>query len=148
MRNIIFTVNLLLTLPLFQGKGTQHDMQESLLFISTSMWFSGPSFPLLYFIFFKFFFKKLILFEYNCFTVFCQFLLYNKMNQLTICLCPLFRGFPSHLGHHRSLSGAPCAIQLVLISYLFYTLLILQNKFADSLEHDICLFQKNILITK
>ena len=33
---------------------------------------------------------------------------------------PLFFGFPSHLGHHRALSRVPCAIWLVLISYLFY----------------------------
>jgi len=30
-------------------------------------------------------------------------------------------GFPSHLGHHRVLSGIPCAVQPVLISYGFYT---------------------------
>ena len=34
---------------------------------------------------------------------------------------PSFFGFPSHLGHHRALSSVPCAIQQVLISYLFYT---------------------------
>ena len=33
----------------------------------------------------------------------------------------LFLGFPSHLGHHRTLSRVPCALQLVLTSYLFYT---------------------------
>ena len=30
-------------------------------------------------------------------------------------------GFPSHLGHHRALRKVPCAIQQVLIGYLFYT---------------------------
>ena len=30
-------------------------------------------------------------------------------------------GFPSYSGHHRALSKVPCAIQDVLISYLFYT---------------------------
>ena len=30
-------------------------------------------------------------------------------------------GFPSHSGHHSVLSRVPCAIQYVLISYLFYT---------------------------
>ena len=34
---------------------------------------------------------------------------------------PLFFGFPSHLGHHSTLSRVPCAIQYVLISCLFYT---------------------------
>ena len=52
VRNIIFTVNLLLTLPLFQGKDAQCAMQVSLLFISTSKWFSVPSFPLLILYFF------------------------------------------------------------------------------------------------
>ena len=28
------------------------------------------------------------LFEYNCFTMVCQFLLYNKLNQLYIYICP------------------------------------------------------------
>ena len=41
------------------------------------------------------------------------------MNQLYVYIYPLFFGFPSHLGHHRALSGVPCAIQQVLISYLF-----------------------------
>ena len=43
------------------------------------------------------------------------------MNQLCVYICPLFFEFPSHLGHHRVLSRIPCAIQSVLISYLFYT---------------------------
>ena len=47
----------------------------------------------------------------------CQFPLYSKMNQIFIS--PLFWIF--HLGHHRALCRVPCAIQLVLISYLFYT---------------------------
>ena len=41
-----------------------------------------------------------------------------------VCVCvyisPLFFGFPSLLGHHRVLSRVPCAIQKVLISYIFY----------------------------
>ena len=51
----------------------------------------------------------------------CQFLLYSKVSQLYIYLYSLFCGFPSHLGSHRALSRVPCAIQQVLISYLFYT---------------------------
>ena len=66
-----------------------------------------------------FFFK--FLFECSCFTMLYQFLLYSKVNQLYIYIYPLFFGFPSHLGHHRALSRVPCAIQQVLISYLFYT---------------------------
>ena len=33
-----------------------------------------------------------------------------------------FFGFPSHLGHHRALSRVPCALQSLIISYLFYML--------------------------
>ena len=44
----------------------------------------------------------------------CQFLLYSKVNQLYIYTYPLFFGFPSHLGHHRTLRRVPCAIQQVL----------------------------------
>ena len=51
----------------------------------------------------------------------CQFLLYIKVNHLYVYIYPLFFRFPSHLGHHRALSRVPCAIQQVLISYLFYT---------------------------
>ena len=36
-------------------------------------------------------------------------------------VCPFFLQFPSHLGHHRALSRVSCAIQSMLISYLFYT---------------------------
>ena len=37
-----------------------------------------------------------------------------------IYIYPLFLGFPSHLGHHRTKSRVPCALQLVLTSYLLY----------------------------
>ena len=39
---------------------------------------------------------------------------------------PLYLGFPSHVGHHRALSRVFCAMQSVLISYLFYTFTDLQ----------------------
>ena len=68
-----------------------------------------------------FFFFFFFLLEYSCFTILCQFLLYSKVNQLYIYIYSLFFGFPSYLGHHRALSRVPCAIKLVLISYLFYT---------------------------
>ena len=59
-------------------------------------------------------FKNFLL-EYSCFTMLCQFLLYNKVNQLYVYIYPLFFGFPSHLGHHRALSRVPCAIQFSLV---------------------------------
>ena len=40
------------------------------------------------------------------------FLLYSKVNQLYVHIYPLFFGFPSHLGHHRSLSGASLVAQM------------------------------------
>ena len=57
-------------------------------------------------------------------------LLYNivlvytvQQSESTICIhiSPLFLDFLLNLGHHRALSRVPCAIQQVLISYLFYT---------------------------
>ena len=57
-------------------------------------------------------------------------LLYNVVlvsavlrSESAICIhiSPFFFGFPSHLGHHRALSRVLCAIQQVLIRYLFYT---------------------------
>ena len=47
--------------------------------------------------------------EYNCFTLLCQFLLYCKVNQPCVYMYPLSFGFPSHLGHHRTLSSL-CSI--------------------------------------
>ena len=46
----------------------------------------------------------------------------ENVNKVKVCVCaylPSF-GFPFHLGHHRALRRVPCAIQQVLISYLFY----------------------------
>ena len=37
-----------------------------------------------------------------------------------IHIYPLFFGFPSHLVHPRALCSVPCAVQQVLINYLFY----------------------------
>ena len=50
-----------------------------------------------------------------------QFLLYSKVNQPHVYIHPFFLGFSSHLGHHRALSRIPCAIQSVVINYLFYS---------------------------
>ena len=61
----------------------------------------------------------LFLLQYSCFTVLCQFLLCSKVNQLYVYIYPLFLRFSCHLGHRRALTRVPCAIQQVLISYLF-----------------------------
>ena len=50
----------------------------------------------------------------------CSFLLYSRLSQLHIYIYPLFFRFFSHIGHYRVLSRVPCAIQQVLVSYLFY----------------------------
>ena len=50
----------------------------------------------------------------------CQFQVYSIVNQLYIYIYPLCFRFFSHIGHYRVLSRVPCAIQQVLISYLFY----------------------------
>ena len=52
----------------------------------------------------------------------CQFLLYSKVNQLYIY--QLFSRFYSYIGHYRVLSRVPCAIQQVLISYLFFLIVL------------------------
>ena len=49
----------------------------------------------------------------------CQFQVYSKVNQLYIYIYPLYQ-ILSHIGHYRVLSRVPCAIQQVLMSYLFY----------------------------
>ena len=51
---------------------------------------------------------------YNCFTVFCQFLLYSRVSRLYVY--SLFFRFLFHLGHHRALSSF-LAIQQVLIFF-------------------------------
>ena len=51
----------------------------------------------------------------------CEFSLYSKVDQPYVHIYPLFFVFPSHLGHPKALSRVPCAIQQVLINYLFYT---------------------------
>ena len=60
-------------------------------------------------------------FYWNIVALQCCILLCRKVNQPHLHMQPLFLGFPSHLGHHRALSRVPCALQYVLISYLFYT---------------------------
>ena len=43
----------------------------------------------------------------------------SVVQQSESAMHPFFFGFPSHIGHHRALSRVPCALQKVLISYLF-----------------------------
>ena len=81
-----------------------------------SFLFSLFSFFLSFFFFFLPSFLSFLL-EYNCFTMFCYFLLYNEVNQLYVYLYPLLLGPPSHpsshpthLGRHRALSWASCAL--------------------------------------
>ena len=50
----------------------------------------------------------------------CEFQVYSKVNQLYVYMYTLFFRFFSHLGHYRGLSRVPCAVQQVLIGYLFY----------------------------
>ena len=69
--------------------------------------------------FLKLFFFKLIfiIVDLQCCII---FLLYNRVNLLYIHIYPLFFRFYSHIGHYRVLSRVPCAVQQILISYLFY----------------------------
>ena len=52
----------------------------------------------------------------------CWFLPYTKVDRLHVHIYPLLSEPPSHYGHQPTLSRAPCAIQEVLTSYLFYCL--------------------------
>ena len=101
---------------------TNHDVLcgISVVFRGQGFWFTLVFFWL--FSLFLFFFKKLFfLLAYSCFTMLCWFLLYNKMNQPYVYIYPLPFGLPPHSGHHRALSGVPCTIPYILISYLCYT---------------------------
>ena len=99
------------------------------MFFVESLWYSGVRVFDSHFFFFFFgyslcsfsFLKNYFLLAYSCFTMLCWFILYNKMNQPYVYVYPLPFGLPPHSGHHRALSGVPCAIPYVLISYLFYT---------------------------
>ena len=77
-----------------------------------------------------FFFFLTSLLEYNCFTMVCQFLLYNKVNQSYTYICPHISSllhlppshppYPTPLGGHKAPSWSPCAMWLLPTSYLFY----------------------------
>ena len=44
--------------------------------------------------------------------------MYSKVNQLYIFIYPFFPRFFSHISYYRVLSRVPCAMQVVLVSYL------------------------------
>ena len=50
----------------------------------------------------------------------CQFQVYQKVNQLCMYIYPLFFRFFSHICQNRALSRVFCAIQQVLVGYVFY----------------------------
>ena len=65
-------------------------------------------FLVIYYLFIYFIFLTSLL-EYNCYTMVCQFLLYNKMNQLYIYICPPISSLlhlpPSHPPYPTPLGG-------------------------------------------
>ena len=91
---------------LSSGNGVIVDLARPGLFI----YFFNFYFILFYFIFYL----LTSLLEYNCFTMVCQFLLYNKVNQLYIyicphissllCLPPSYPSYPTLLGGHKAQS--------------------------------------------
>ena len=76
------------------------------------------------------FFFLTSLLEYNCFTMVCYFLLYNKVNQLYIYICshissllrlpPSHPPYPTPLGGHKAQSWSPCAMRLLPTSYFTF----------------------------
>ena len=54
------------------------------------------------------------------FTILCEFEVNNKVSQLYKYVHPLPFRFFSHISHYRGLGRIPCAIQQLLVSYLFY----------------------------
>ena len=62
--------------------------------------------------------------EYNCLTMLCWFLLYNKVSQLYVYIHPSLLDLLPALHptpHQRVLSWAPCVIQQLPTSYCLYT---------------------------
>ena len=69
------------------------------------------------------YFLKTSLLEYNCFTIVCQFLLYNKVNQLYMYIYPHISSLPSSLSHPSRWSQSTELISLCYAAashYLFY----------------------------
>ena len=85
------------------------------------------------FLFFLTFFFETSLLEYDCFTMVCYFLLYNKVNQLYIYICshisslfhlpPSRPPYPTPLGGHKAQSSVNysyhvvCYIPSIYLSY-------------------------------
>ena len=66
----------------------------------------------------------MFLLEYTCATMSCYFLLHSNAHQLCVHVHPLpldLLSHPSPPGHHRAMSGAPCAMQQLPASHLFNT---------------------------
>ena len=80
---------------------------------------------------------------YSCFTVFCQFLLYSRVNQLYTYVYSFFR-FLFHLGHHRALSSF-LAIQQVLIFLYVVVYIYVNPKFMPPTLLSISLFSVRFL---
>ena len=51
-----------------------------------------------------------------------------------ISTTPLFYIFFSHADHYRMLSGAPCAVQQILINYLFFCVVVYVHR-SQSLNY-------------
>ena len=73
------------------------------------------------FLFSVFFF---FLLEYSYFTILCQFLTYDKVNQLYVYIHPLFFEFPSHLCQHRALSSLCYTVDTHQLSILYKSFLL------------------------
>ena len=71
-------------------------------------------------------FLKLLLLEYSFFTMLYEFLLYSKVNQLSVYTYPFFFPFPSHLVHHRALSRVPIIMYNNIHTHTHMSILIYQ----------------------
>ena len=82
------------------------------------------NFIIIFFLHYVFFLTSLL--ESNCFTMVCQFLLYNKVNLVYLYIYPHIPSllclppYPTPLGGHKAPNWSPCAMRLLPTSYLFY----------------------------
>ena len=60
-----------------------------------------------------------IYFILSWFTTLYSSQVYNKVNQLYTYICPLFFRFFSPIGHYKVLRRFPCAIQLLVIYFIY-----------------------------
>ena len=70
------------------------------------------------------FISKLIVSQYSCFTMLCQFLMYRKMNQPKVNIYFLCFGFASQSGHHSASSRVSCVVyrRFSLVSCFIYSI--------------------------